>query len=211
MTKGRIVYIDEDPDDIVYFQEFVDGHFTLETIQIINDSELSEVVDDILNSPPDAVITDFMLNEKATVGFNGQALIELLQERNKHIPCFLLTSHAPDALEATHDARLVQAKAVMLGQDDLKSLFRSQIAKVIEDHKVKINRAEEELESLLAIPKQEISAQQRQRIIELDNYIEEHGLTSESLPSELKEERSIELLTKLVGQVDELLNHKGKK
>ncbi|MFW8695191.1 hypothetical protein, partial [Mesorhizobium japonicum] len=85
MNNGRIVYIDEDPDDIVYFQDFVDGHFSLETIQVVNESELSDIVDDILNSPPDAVITDFMLNEKATVGFNGQALIELLQERNKHI------------------------------------------------------------------------------------------------------------------------------
>ncbi|WP_445495091.1 hypothetical protein [Pseudomonas sp. 8(2025)] len=211
MNNGRIVYIDEDPDDIVYFQDFVDGHFSLETIQVVNESELSDIVDDILNSPPDAVITDFMLNEKATVGFNGQALIELLQERNKHIPCFLLTSHAPDALEATHDARLVQAKAVMMGEDNLKSLFRSQIAKVIEDHRVKLSRAEEELESLLAIMNNELTAQQRKRIIELDNYIEEHGMTSHALPEELKEERSIKLLTELISQVDQLLSREEKK
>jgi DNA-binding NarL/FixJ family response regulator len=208
MSKGRVVYIDEDPDDIVYFQEFMDGHFALEVVQIVNDSDLNDVVDDIINSHPDAVVTDFMLNEKATVGFNGQALIELLQERNKHMPCFLLTSHAPDALEATHDARLVQAKAVMMS-DDLKSLFRAQIAKVITDHKLKLSSSEEELDSLLLLPRGELTAQQRQKIIELDSYIEEHGLSSETLPDELKEERGLDLLAQLVSQVDALLKREG--
>ncbi|WP_106805482.1 response regulator [Pseudomonas sp. S5D5] len=208
MNKGRVVYIDEDPDDIVYFQEFMDGHFSLEVVQIVNGSDLNDVVDDIMNSPPDALVTDFMLNEKATVGFNGQALIELVQERNKHIPCFLLTSHAPDALDATHDARLVQAKAVMM-KDDLKSLFRAQIAKVIEDHRVRLNNSEEEFGALLALPREELTAQQRQRIIELDSYLEEHGLSSVMLPNELKEDRSLELLTKLVCQVDMLLKREG--
>jgi len=204
MSKGRVIYIDEDPDDIVYFQEFMDGHFSLEVITIVNESDIHEVIDEIINSPPDAVVTDFMLNEKATVGFNGQALIELLQERNKHIPCFLLTSHAPDALEATHDARLVQAKAVLM-DNDLKSLFRSQIAKVIEDHKSKLNSSEEELERLLSVPRHSLTAQQRQKIIELDKYLEEHGLSSNTLPDELKDDRSIDLLIKLVDQVDILL------
>lgn len=205
MSKGRVIYIDEDPDDIVYFQEFMDGHFSLEVITIVNDSDINEVIDDIMNSPPDAVVTDFMLNEKATVAFNGQALIELLQERNKHIPCFLLTSHAPDALEATHDARLVQAKAVMMN-NDLKSLFRSQIAKVIEDHKLKLTSSEKELEHLLSFPQDNLTAQQRQRIIELDTYLEEHGLSSNVLPDELKDDRSLDMLTKLVSQVDALLS-----
>jgi CheY-like chemotaxis protein len=208
MNKGRVVYIDEDPDDIVYFQEFMDGHFSLEIVQIVNDSDLNDVVDEIMNSPPDAIVTDFMLNEKATVGFNGQALIELVQERNKHLPCFLLTSHAPDALEATHDARLVQAKAVMM-KDDLKSLFRAQIAKVIEDHRVRLSSSGEEFEALLSLPREGLTAQQRQRIIELDGYLEEHGLSGAMLPNELKEDRSLELLTKLVCQVDMLLKRKG--
>ena len=118
MNKGRLIYIDEDPDDIVYFQEFSDGHFDLEVIQVENDADVEEVLESVLSSPPDAVITDFMLNEKARVAFNGQMLIELIQSRNKHLPCFLLTSHTPNALEATHDARLVQTKAVILGAND---------------------------------------------------------------------------------------------
>lgn len=209
MSKGRVIYIDEDPDDIVYFQEFMDGHFALEVVEIVNDSDLNEVVDEIISYHPDAVVTDFMLNEKATVGFNGQALIELLQERNKHMPCFLLTSHAPDALEATHDARLVQAKAVMM-RDDLKSLFRSQIAKVIADHKLRLSNSEIELDSLLLLPRGDLTAHQRQRVIELDSYIEEHGLSSNALPDELKEDRSLDLLTQLVSQVDALLKREGR-
>jgi DNA-binding NarL/FixJ family response regulator len=206
MSVGRLIYIDEDADDIVYFQQFVDGHFNLEVIHIENDTLLEEVVDEIMDTPPDAVITDFMLNEKARVAFNGQALIDSLQERNKHLPCFLLTSHPPDALEATHDARIVQSKAVMMGEnDELGRLFRSQIAKIITDHKIKLSKAEEELELLVGMPAEHRTAQNRERIIQLDRYIEEHGIGAKALPDEIKDEKSIELLTKLVSRVDELL------
>lgn len=209
MSKCKVIYIDEDPDDILYFQEFMDGHFDVETITIENGSKLDDVVDEILNSPPDAVVTDFMLNEKATVGFNGQTLIELLQERNKHLPCFLLTSHAPDALDATHDARLVQTKAVILGSDDLKSLFRKQISKVIESHKVKLKKAEDEYYELISYPPSTLTAHQRKRVIELDGYLEEHGMSSDTIPDEIKDERSIELLTALINQVDAMLKKSG--
>ncbi|MCC7596933.1 hypothetical protein IGS61_05510 [Janthinobacterium sp. FW305-129] len=206
MSEGRVVYIDEDPEDIIYFQQFADGHFDVDIIQIDNDSNLEEIVDDILNSPPDAVITDFMLNEKAKVGFNGQALIDMLQERNRHLPCFLLTSHPPDAVAATHDARIVQAKAVMIASnDDLATLFRSQIAKIIVDHNTKLAQAERELEQLVAKPTEERTGIDRDRALELDKYIEEHGLGSDPLPDEIRDERSIDLLTKLILQVDKFL------
>lgn len=209
MSDGRVVYIDEDPEDIIYFQQFADGHFDVDVIQIENDSNLEDIVDDILNSPPDAVITDFMLNEKAKVGFNGQALIDLLQERNRHLPCFLLTSHPPDALAATHDARIVQAKAVMMASNgELATLFRSQIAKIIVDHNKKLVQAERELEELVAKPIEERTAKDRERALDLDKYIEEHGLGADPLPDEIRDERSIDLLTKLVLQVDKLLEKK---
>lgn len=209
MSKGKLIYIDEDPDDIVYFQEFSDGHFDLEVIQVENDADMEEVLEVVLSSPPDAVITDFMLNEKARVAFNGQMLIELIQSRNKHLPCFLLTSHTPNALEATHDARLVQTKAVILGSDDYTTLFREQIAKVIKDHKAKFLAAESELAQLVAMPVNVLTAEQRQRMLELDSYIEEHGLSNGALPLELKEDKSVELLSRLVSQVDALLAKKG--
>jgi DNA-binding NarL/FixJ family response regulator len=209
MSDGRIVYVDEDADDIIYFQQFVDGYFGLDVIHIDNNSKLEDVVDEIMNSPPDAVVTDFMLNEKAKVDFNGQTLIDLLQERNKHLPCFLLTSHPPDALAATNDARIVQAKAVMMESGgDLASLFRAQIAKIIMDHKNKINRSEDELEKLLNLKSSDRTAQDNQRVVELDKYIEEHGLGSKTLPDEIKDERSIELLSQLVSKVDALLGKK---
>lgn len=208
MNKGRIIYIDEDPEDIMYFQDFSEGHFDLEVIRIENDADVDEVLDGILSSPPDAVVTDFMLNEKARVGFNGQILIELIQARNKHLPCFLLTSHTPNALEATHDARLVQTKAVIIGDDDYSTLFREQIAKVIKDHKARFLQAESELAELMAKPKDDLTADQRHKILQLDQYIEEHGFSSNTVPLELKEDKSVELLTRLIAQVDELLTKK---
>jgi hypothetical protein len=212
MIKGRVVYIDEDPDDIIMFHDFTDDHFDLETIQVLNGDTIDEVVDHIMGSSPDAIITDFLLNEKAMVGFNGQALIECVQARNRHIPCFLLTSHAPDALLVTHDARLVQSKSIPFGGNDyseLKSLFRSQISKVIDNYRDDYEQSASELHDLLLLSPEELTAVQRQRILGLDEHVESFGLSTSILPKELKDDKSIELLTQLIGSVDELI--KGRK
>lgn len=211
MTKGRIIYVDEDPDDIELFQQFVDGKFDLHVIKIENDDELDAVVDEILSSPLDAVITDYLLSEKARVKFNGQVLIEAIQHRNRHIPCFLLTSHAPDALNATHDARLVQPKSIPFGGSDTREfqvIFLTQIEKVIDKFRNSYANAIREFEELTALPAETITASQRQRIIELDNYIDSHGISSHPIPSELKNDKNLELLSELIQSIDKLIGSK---
>lgn len=212
MIKGKIVYIDEDPDHIIYFCDFAGDFFDVEVIQVENGNELESVVDEILSSPHDAVISDYLLNEKATVGFDGQALIEMVQSRNKHIPCFLLTSHAPDAINATHDARIVQSKGIPFGSEDtLKAVFRTQISKLIEHYRAGYGEAVRELEELCQVASNDLTASQRQRINELDDLVESYGFSSAPIARELKEEKGVELLSKLIESVDLLLSKYGGK
>lgn len=211
--SGKVCYVDEDEDDIVLFCEFAEGYFELETIKIESGDSLEDIVDEILSNPPDALITDYLLNEKARVGFNGQALIEEIQARNKHLPCFLLTSHAPDALNATHDARLVQSKRIPFGgleRDELKSLFRDQIHKVITSYRDAYRKAEEELNGLVALDPAGLNSAQRQRLLELDDYLDSFGLSSHSIPMEVKNDRNLALLVELISSVDEILKGRDK-
>jgi len=206
MIKGKVVYIDEDPDHIIYFCDFAGDFFEVEVIQVENGNELESIVDEILSSSHDAVISDYLLNEKATVGFDGQALIEMVQSRNRHIPCFLLTSHAPDAINATHDARIVQSKGIPFGAEDaLKTMFRTQISKLIEHYRNGYGEAARELEELCEIPPENLTAFQKQRINDLDDLVESYGFSSSPIAKELKEEKGVELLIKLVASIDELL------
>lgn len=212
MSKGKIAYIDEDQDDIELFQQFAHGKFDLTIIKIENNDELDSIVDDIFSSSPDAIVTDYLLSEKARVKFNGQELIEAIQERNKNIPCVLLTSHAPDAMGATHDARIVQAKSVPFGGKefaDLQQLFVIQLQKLIDGSRKKLDDAVEELRQLSIFPPAELDAMQRQRIIELDNFIDSHGFSSTPIPSELKDDKNLILLRELIDNIDKLI--KGEK
>ncbi|MCY7260049.1 hypothetical protein [Pseudomonas protegens] len=211
MTKGRIIYVDEDIDDIELFQQFIDERFDLKIIKIENDDELDLIVDDILGMQSDALITDYLLTEKARVKFNGQILIEAIQERNKHLPCFLLTSHAPDALNATHDARLVQSKSIPFGGNDLeehKTLFLTQIEKVIKNFKENRNNIVLEFEELSHIDPSQLTALQKQRFLELDDLLDSYGFSSNPIPTKLKEDTHINLLSKLVEDIDKLIGMK---
>lgn len=212
MSKGKVTYIDEDSDDIELFQQFIDEKFDLTVLKIENDDEIDSIVEEILSGSPDAIVTDYLLSEKALVKFNGQELIEAIQVRNKHTPCILLTSHAPDAMGATHDARIVQSKSIPFGgreNADLQQLFLIQIKKLIEISRKTQEDAIEELEHLNAIPLEELSAIQRQRIIELDNFIDSHGYSSSPIPDEIKDDRNLSLLNELLTNIDKLI--KGEK
>ena len=208
MNKGKIIYIDEDSDDIELFQQFIDEKFELKIIKIENNDELEAIVDEILSTQSDALITDYLLTEKARVKFDGQALIEAVQERNKHLPCFLLTSHAPDALNATHDARLVQSKSIPFGGNDLdehKSLFLILIDKVIKNFRDARESAVREFDSLSAIAPENLTAIQKQRFLELDDILDSYGFSSTPIPTKLKEDTHLILLGKLVEDIDKLI------
>lgn len=211
MSKGRLIYVDEDSDDIELFQQFINEKFDLKIIKIENDDDLEAIVDEILGSQTDALITDYLLTEKARVKFDGQALIEAIQERNKHLPCFLLTSHAPDALNATHDARLVQSKSIPFGGNDLneyKSLFITQIEKVIKTFRDTHQKLVSEFENLSALDVEKLTAPQKQRLLELDDSLDSYGFTSSPIPTKLKEDTHIALLSKLIEDIDTLIGMK---
>lgn len=211
MSMGKVIYIDEDSDDIELFQQFIDDKFELTVIKIENDNDIDAIVDEILSLGGDAVITDYLLTEKARVKFDGQALIEAIQARNMHLPCFLLTSHAPDALNATHDARLVQSKSIPFGGRDLdehKKLFILLIEKVIKNFKTNRDLAIKEFDVLSSIEAEQLTAIQKQRLIELDNILDSYGFAKSPLPNELKEEKHLVLLAKLVSDIDVLIGQR---
>lgn len=208
MTRGRIIYVDEDTDDIELFQGFIDEKFDLSILHVKNEDDLDSITEEIISSNPDAVVTDFLLSEKARVEFNGQSLIEAIHRRNKHLPCFLLTSHAPDALDATHDARLVYSKSIPFGgvrNEELQSIFLKQIEKLIFNFRKNFQDALSELEMLTGKPTEQLTALERQRIIELDNFIDSHGFSSYPIPDNIKDDKNLELLTNLITEIDKLL------
>lgn len=207
MNKGVVVYVDENQADIEEFQLFADDFFDLHIIKIENEEDIEETFEKIMSHRPHAVVTDYLLNEHARVDFDGQSIIDLLRSKNKYLPCFLLTSHAPDALTATNDAQLVQSKSVPFGNDqgELKSLFKDQISRSIEIYKNLYRTTEFELRELSSIDENSLDARQIERLIELDDLLDSLGAASDPIPREAKNPRSIALLSELVLKVDDLL------
>lgn len=80
---------------------------------------------------------------------------------------------------------------------------------MIDNYRDDYEQSASELHDLLQLSPASLTAVQRQRILGLDEHIESFGLSTNVLPQELKDEKSIELLTQLIGSVDELI--KGRK
>jgi DNA-binding NarL/FixJ family response regulator len=91
----KILFIDEQQGDIDDFKDYVDATTTTENISVVAEyplESLDEMIQEIFKHNPDAVITDFMLNEykeaiKYNVPYNG---VELVRELTRFERAFLV-------------------------------------------------------------------------------------------------------------------------
>jgi hypothetical protein len=106
---------------------------------------------------------------------------------------------------------LVQSKSIPFGGNDLneyKSLFITQIEKVIKTFRDTHQKLVSEFENLSALDVEKLTAPQKQRLLELDDSLDSYGFTSSPIPTKLKEDTHIALLSKLVEDIDTLIGMK---
>ena len=92
----KILFIDEENDTLQDFEEFVEKSSSKAKIKPITTlplPDLDEMIESIIKIAPDAVISDYRLNElktdiKYTVKYNGVDLVEEFQSIRNHFPCF---------------------------------------------------------------------------------------------------------------------------
>jgi len=213
----KLLYIDEDQEQIENFQNYIDDTNTNNIFEVIPQlplGDMEEMIEKILKANPDVIVSDFLLNENIgalgyNVPYNGVELVEEFLAIRHKFPCFVLTAKDQDAVSDSEDVNLVYTKSLMTTEiEDTKAKvkFTDRLIKQIEHYQSRITDAQKELQELLEVRKSgNADYKIENRIIELDDFLEKSIDATHSVPTEFKTFSNTQRLDNILSKVDELL------
>lgn len=217
MANYRILLIDEEKDTFDDFKDYLDISSTKDNIEVIEMlplEELSEMIEVIFKINPDAIITDFRLNEMKTdidynVPYDGVELVEEFLKYRQSFPCFVLTAFDDLAVSASEDVNKVYIKNILHNNKEeskAKAKFLDRVINQIEHYQTKIKNSESELLELIKLRESgKATISDENRIIELDSFLENVIDRKSSIPPEYKKLSNDNRLSELLNKVDTLL------
>lgn len=212
----KILFIDEENDTLQDFEEFVEKSSSKAKIQPITTlplPDLDEMIESIIKIAPDAIISDYRLNElktdiKYTVKYNGVDLVEEFQSIRNYFPCFVLTAVDDEAVNSSDDVNIVYVKNLLYNKEEgnAKAGFLERVISQIEHYKARIQNSQTELAELIEIRKKgEADISIENRIIELDDFLEKTIDGKSVIPAEFKTLTNSNKLDSILNKVDQLL------
>ncbi|HCA42814.1 MAG TPA: hypothetical protein DEP28_06125 [Bacteroidetes bacterium] len=215
----RLLFIDELKDEFNEFKDYIEEKTSQEKIEIVTLlplETLDEMIEEIVSIKPDAIISDFMLNEykediQYNIPYDGVELVQGFLKIREGFPCFVLTSFDDNAIKKCEDVNIVYIKGILHGSEEKansKANFLERIENQILHYRKKMEETETRLLEL--IKKGEITSldvYEMQELIELDTLVEKNLDKESQIPLKLKEEFDSDKLKNLIEKVD-LLNKK---
>lgn len=211
----KIIFIDEEETQHDAFLDYFDSVCPDVTPEcLFPKSSLEEMLDLIEEKCPDAIVTDFRLNEiriniNYNVSFNGIELINYVRKHLDNFPCFVITSFDDDAINNSDDVNLVYIKDILKPnkeKNNAKLTFADRIKSQIDKYRARKANARTELTKLLAKREKGIAdLYDEERIIELDTLLEKSLDACDSIPERLKSLSNIDRLNSLINKVDQLI------
>lgn len=213
----KVLFIDEEQETFDYFNDYVDHSSTKDVIEVITQfplEDFEEMIQLILNTNPDAIITDFMLNEikediKYNIPYNGVELMEEFLQIREGFPFFVLTSFDDLAINKSNDVNKVYIKNLLHNKEETKAKanFIDRVVSQITNYKSRIDSYENELLDLIELRNEgKASIDIEKRIIELDDLLEKAIDKRSIIPIEFKELSNFKSLEQMLSKVDELIN-----
>jgi len=213
----KILFIDEQKGDIDDFLDYVEEsntkeNFTVETEYPLED--IDEMMDLIIKHNPDAIVTDFMLNEykeniQYNVPYNGVQLVKSFTSIRDGFPCFVMTSFDDNAVKESEDVNIVYIKDILHGSEaktQAKASFLVRVEAQILHYKSKIQQAENELLRLLKLRNErKATMSEENELIRWDNFLETSIDKKSSIPEEYKTLSNTSKLEEMLSKVDQLL------
>lgn len=219
----KILFIDEEAESIEAFLDYVENTNASDKIEVLIEypqETKEEMIDLIIKINPDAVITDFMLNEyketiKYNVPYNGVELVDSFVELREGFPCFVLTSFDDNAIRQSEDVNIVYVKNILHNKEidkNSKASFLERVIHQINHYKSRISETEAKLLELIKLRSSgEATIEQEQEIIDLDHFLEMSIDKKSSVPLEYKSLSNTQKLEEILSKVDDLLTKVQKK
>jgi DNA-binding NarL/FixJ family response regulator len=221
----KLLFIDEEEsahDDLRYYvKHYHDSDIAVEVMYPL--PSIKEMVDAILKSDLDALITDFKLNEYRNeivtynVPYNGIELVKEFLLIRTGFPCFVMTTFGAEAIPASDDANIVYVKNELhqYNSDEEKSSisFLDRVKAQINRYKKRIVDTEKEIEKLVDLSKKGAATiLDEARLLELDGFLDKALDGRTPIPAEYKKLSNTKKLTELICQVDKFIKGmEGKK
>ncbi len=204
-----ILFIDDDEGTKNFVTGELEGEFQIVDIPLFYEnnvpiySNLKGLLEDILDSKLDAIITDYSFADRGPrIDFDGADLAEEIQGMMPGFPIFVLSAKE-EAESSVPDVNWVYAKDEYYSASD--KLHR-RIKYQIENYRKKVSDAEKKLAELLK--KQEdkgLTLGEEEELIKLDCFLESTQLSSAKVPSSLKKTSNIKKLNELITDTEKLI------
>jgi hypothetical protein len=215
----RLLFVDEEKDVFDDFLDYVDLSPLKTQFEIITEfptKTIEEMIANIIKINPDAIVTDFMLNDQKVdinynVPYNGSMLVKQFTAIREGFPCFILTSFDDSAVNQSSDVNIVYIKNILHKDVEAKTkaraTFLERIKSQIDHYKSRIEVAEKRLLELIEIRNSgKASIEDEEEIIRLDSFLESTVDRKNTIPADFKTLSNINKLESILSKVDDLLN-----
>lgn len=211
--KYKVMFIDEESTQHEDFEDHFEEYWPeAKVICVFPSPTLNEMMEEIEQHQPNAIVVDFQLNDKKTdvdynVCYNGIELLKEIQAQKFDFPCFVLTSYDDDAVADSDDVNFVYIKKNLhFSSDEGKVSFAQRVKSQIDKYLARIENAKAELSVLLEKRKSgKANVKDEGRIIELDSFLEKTMDATGALPDEMKHLSNMERLNSLIDKVNQLI------
>lgn len=205
MTKYRLGIIDESEKDRTKSIAFFDDYFECVELSLDVESE-DELINQVIENQLDAVAIDYKLVDHPNLDFNGNIVLKKLMDERYNFPAFILTNLVPDASEEyIDDFRIISKRAINPESIEGKELIQklnNNISKYYKD----IENKEDELFALIQKEQsEELSDQERDRLIELDDFLEHSFCQKSKIPKGWKNPKGYEEIERFAMLAEEIL------
>lgn len=207
------MFIDEESTQHEDFEDHFEEYWPeAKVICVFPSPTLNEMMEEIEQHQPNAIVVDFQLNDKKTdvdynVCYNGIELLKEIQAQKFDFPCFVLTSYDDDAVADSDDVNFVYIKKNLhFSSDEGKVSFAQRVKSQIDKYLARIENAKAELSVLLEKRKSgKANVKDEGRIIELDSFLEKTMDATGAIPDEMKHLSNMERLNSLIDKVNQLI------
>lgn len=205
--KYRIAIIDELQDDIDDFFAFFEDDFDVVEIELVDNKE--KMIQNIFDAKVDAVAFDYKLMEhNSNISFDGNELLERLDEELYDFPAFILTQNVPDASRKTNidDFRIFSKRWMNRETSEGEELL-IKVKNRIKKYYKNLQDAENELFTLIEQHQKEgiLDANEIQRMKVLDDFIEHSMYLKTKIPSDWKSPEALIELKHFVDIAEKIL------
>lgn len=213
-TPYRILIVDERADDIDEFKNMFELAKDFEVFGLDHLESDEDLFHFIRENEIDAVAIDFKLRElHSSFTKNGDTYLKELLDTFENFPTFILTNNVSDAKDHQIDPfKIIDKDVISVDMDDEEQQAAAlelidNIRYLINNYRAALESKENELATL--IEKQNSGAAltetELQRMIELDNDLENSISKKLRIPSSWKSPTGLEKLSHFVEQTEEIL------